>query len=107
MHWVKAKKFREARQIVNRLEAMGISFELTNGESDFDVRYHRLDERGEYVPIPSAVLQEIGGNHDLILEGLRSWQRSREAVMAIWWQHDTGGYREECERHWRARVAPF
>lgn len=82
------KRFQRGRQIFNDLTRRGISFELTEDGRDFDAMSYALDDAGEYIPIPSAVLEEIESYRELILEQLQYWERTIEKVTRIWLQHD-------------------
>jgi len=71
----------------------GIVIKLDSGQ----VKFWSVNENGD---IPADVFGTLAKHTEAIRYYLEECQRFVAKATAIWWEHDTGGYREECRRYW-------
>lgn len=82
------KRYESPRDLTERLEQLGVVFELDSTGWSFEICSYALDEAGEFVPIQPATLEEIRESKSAILKELRCRRNALIRATDAWLKHD-------------------
>ncbi len=83
-----AQRYWAARDAMEKYTRQGYVFELNAAGDGFEILSYALDEQGEYIPVPPAILEGVAEQRELILRGLLDRRESLKRITAIWMEHD-------------------